>query len=194
MRLPNTAPGQRVLVGEEAVVRSHAQLVAATHRLGDEIRAQLACRCRGHGCREEEPDMGAVARARSLDGGRETMRLTGLREGGHVCGPRHLVKIRGEEPTGVIGQEWVDPDNVTPLKMVEDDLVLDREEGLVRTLAALHSRLLANAPDPLVPARRSVSLAASPGVRPEPGVDVAAASKAGTEQRDLFQGGRRRWR
>jgi hypothetical protein len=122
------------------------------------------------------------------------MRATGLGEGCHVVGPRRLVEVRRQEPTRVVGQEWVDPDNVTSLKVVEDDLVLDRKEGLVRTLATLHSRLLANAPDPLVPARRGVSFAAGPGVRPEPGVDVVTASKAGAEPRDLFQGGRGHWR
>ena len=122
------------------------------------------------------------------------MRATGLREGGHVVAPRRLVEVRRQEPTRFIGQERVDPDNVTSLKMVDDDLVLDREEGLVRTFAALHSRLLANAWDPLVPARRRISLATGPGVRPEPGVDVVTAAKAGAEQRDLFQGGRGHWR
>jgi hypothetical protein len=106
------------------------------------------------------------------------MRATGLGEGGHVVGPRRLIEVRCQEPTRFIGQERVDPDNMTSLKVIKDDLVLDREEGLVRTLTALHSRLLANAPNPLVPARGCVSLAAGPGVRPEPRVDVVAASKA----------------
>jgi hypothetical protein len=42
--IAESAPGQGVLVGEEAIVLSHAQLMAATHRLGDEVAAELACR------------------------------------------------------------------------------------------------------------------------------------------------------
>ena len=61
--IAESAPGQGVLVGEEAIVRSHAQLMAATHRLGNEIAAHLARRGRSHRCREEERDMGAVAGA-----------------------------------------------------------------------------------------------------------------------------------
>src|SRR5438552_15162913 len=99
------------------------------------------------------------------------MRATGLREGPHVVGPRCFIEVRCQEPTGVVDQERVDPDNVTPLEVVEDDLVLDREEGWVRTLATLHSRLLTDALDPFVLARRCVCLAASPGVRPAPGVN-----------------------
>src|SRR2546426_6956477 len=84
---------------------------------------------------------------------------------------------------------------MTSLKVVEDYLVLEREECLIRTLAALHPRLLADATDPLVPAGGCVSLAASPSVRPEPGGDVVAASKERAGERDLLprrRGGRPR--
>ena len=38
--IAESAPGQGVLVGEQAIVRSQAELMTATHRLGDDVAAQ----------------------------------------------------------------------------------------------------------------------------------------------------------
>jgi hypothetical protein len=43
--------------------RTHAELMAAAHRLGDEIADELARCGRRYGCREEEPGVGAIAGA-----------------------------------------------------------------------------------------------------------------------------------
>ena len=173
-----SAARKRVLIGKEAVVRLHAQLVAPAHRLGNEIAAHLAGGGRGHRCREEEPDVGPVAGAGPLDGAGETSDATGFNEGRHVIGPGRLVEVCRQEPTPLIGEQWVNANDVTPLEVVEDHLVFDREECLVWTLAALHPGLLADAADPLVPTGRRVPLAPRPCVAPEPGVDILPASKA----------------
>ena len=87
-------------------------------------------------------------------------------------------------------------DDVTALKVVEDHLVLDRQEGLMGTLAALHPRLLADTADPLVRAGGRISLAARPGVAPEPRIDIVAATEKGAEEGHFLGGGHgrgRRW-
>src|SRR5438093_13401218 len=50
------------------------------------------------------------------------------------------------------------------------------------TLAALHPWLLADTADPFVRAVGRISLAAGPGVAPEPRVDVLAAAEKGAER------------
>src|SRR3989442_6240850 len=137
----------------------------------------------------ERPSASAVV---TSSGGGETSDATGFNEGRHVIGPGRLVEVCRQEPTPLIGEQWVNANDVTPLEMVEDHLVLDREERLVWTLAALHPRLLADAVDPLVPTGGRVPLSPRPGVAPKPRVDILAASKARAEERDLFAGGRGR--
>ena len=61
-QVAESAAWHGVLVREEPVVRLHAELVAPGHRLGDQVAAHLAGDAGGDGRREEEPDVGAVAR------------------------------------------------------------------------------------------------------------------------------------
>src|SRR5437899_1790797 len=122
----------------------------ARHGLGDEVATHPACRCGGHGCGEEEPDVRAVPRSRTLDGRREPNGARGLDEGRDVVSPRLLVEVGCQEPARVVLEEWIEPDHVTALEVIEDDLVAHRDEGLIRALAAPDARLIADAAHPLV--------------------------------------------
>ena len=100
--VPETAARHRVLVGEQAVVGVHGELMAAGHGLGDEVAAHPARRRRGDGSREEEPDVGAVARAeRSTAAG--TPRRGRSRRMPYVLPPGALVEVGGQKPAGLVG-------------------------------------------------------------------------------------------
>lgn len=89
------APRQRILAWEEPVVGVHAQLVAPGHGLGDQVTAHPP---RAHGrnrLREEEPDVGAVPRTRSLHGGRKTNPPASRNEREHIVVPGALVEVHG---------------------------------------------------------------------------------------------------
>src|SRR3989441_11331396 len=135
----------------------------------------------------ERPSASAVV---TSSGGGETSDATGFNEGRHVIGPGRLVEVCRQEPTPLIGEQWVNANDVTPLEMAEDHLVLDREERLVWTLAALHPRLLADAVDPLVPTGGRRALLAPPGVVPETGGGIHARSKLRPQARDRLESGR----
>jgi len=92
----------RILAREQPVIGVHAELVAPRHRLGDEIAAHLAGDARGDRRREEESDVGSVARARSLDRGGHTDAPARLHKGAHVLGPCALVEVHGEEPASLV--------------------------------------------------------------------------------------------
>src|SRR3989454_5538597 len=153
-----SAARKRVLIGKEAVVRLHAHLVASAHRLGDEIAAHLAGGGRGHRCREEEPDVGAVAGVGPLDGGGETSDATGFNEGRHVIGPGRLVEVCRQEPTPLIGEQWVNANDGDAPGGGGGQLVLGREEWLGWALAAPHPRVLAGGANPPRPTSRRGTL------------------------------------
>lgn len=132
------APRQRVLAWEEPVVGVHAQLVAPGHGLGDQVTAHPP---RAHGrnrLREEEPDVGAVPRTRSLHGGRKTNPPASRHEREHIVAPGALVEVDGEEPAGLVLQKRVHPHHLPALQVGKHRCIVHRNERLVRALAALH--------------------------------------------------------
>ena len=186
--IPEAAPGQRVLMGEEAIVGPHADLVTARHRLREQEARHLPRQTRSDRRGEEKPGMGALAGSGTLHGGRHANRPARLGERQHVVGPGTLVEVGGQEPAGLVREEWVDADDMAPLKVIENDLIRHGDKRLVGTLPTLDPRLLADAAHPLVPARGSVPFATSGGVGPEPRVDIVSAPKELTEQRHLLGG------
>ncbi len=129
------ATGHGVLVREEAVVRVHAQLVASAHGLGDEIAAHPPRDARRHGRREEEPRVGAVPGAGALHRDGNADGSAGLGEGGDVLLPRALVEVGRQKPAGLVLEQRIDADDVSPLKVIEDHLIAHGNEGLVRAVA-----------------------------------------------------------
>ena len=51
--------------------------------------------------------------------------------------PGALVEVDRQEPTGLVRKKRIDAHDVPALKMVENDLIVHWDEGLVRALAAL---------------------------------------------------------
>ncbi|TMA33309.1 MAG: hypothetical protein E6J79_18055, partial [Deltaproteobacteria bacterium] len=96
-QVAEASPGQRILVGKEPVVGRHRQLMAARHRFGDQVAPHASRRGSRHRRGEEEPDVRAISRSRTLDGRREPNRPGGLDEGGDVVGPRRLVEVGRQE-------------------------------------------------------------------------------------------------
>jgi hypothetical protein len=85
--------------------------------------------------------MRAVARAGALNCPRAPDRLTSLGEGEHIFPPRIFVEINGKKPTGLVFQERVRARHVMALQVVEDNLVTDRDEGLIRAVTTFASSL-----------------------------------------------------
>jgi hypothetical protein len=66
-------------------------------------------------------------------------------------------------------------------EVTENDLVADGDERLMRALAALDARLLADTANPLVGARRRVALSILPRVDPELGEHVDPTAEEAPE-------------
>jgi hypothetical protein len=73
--------------------------------------------------------------------------------------------------------------------VIEDDLVFHRDERLVRALAALDARFLADTAHPFVEAGGRITLASLPVVYPQARENVLAATKQPSEQSDLLRHG-----
>jgi hypothetical protein len=175
--IPEASARHRVLVREETVVGGHAELVVPGHAFCDEIAAHLSRNAGRDGRREEEPDVSTVTRPRSLHGGGDLQSTTGLRERECVVRPGALVEIHSQEPAALVLEKRIDADDVTPAQMIEDDLVSDRDECLVRAFATSDSRLFTDAAHPLVRAGRSVPFLSGFGIEPQPGKDILSAAE-----------------
>ena len=184
--VPETTARHRVLVREKAIVGFHAELVAPCHSLRDEIAAHSPGDARGNRRAEEEPHVGAIPRSRALDGAWNAQAPTGLEERPDIPLPGCLIEVDRQEPARLIFEERIDADHMPPLKVVEDNLIVDGNECLIRALAALDFRQLADTPYELVRACGRVPtlaglLADEPG-----GENVLAAPEELSEQPDLF--------
>ena len=62
-QVSEASPRHGVLAGKQPIVRVHAKLVSAGHRLGDEVATHLASRRCRDGGRKEKPDVRSIARA-----------------------------------------------------------------------------------------------------------------------------------
>ena len=192
-QVAEAAPGHRVLVWEETVVGLHAELVAAAHRLGDEVAAHPSRDVRVYRRGEEEPRVCAVPRAGALDRDGYADGSAGFGKCGDVFLPRALVEIGSEKPAALILEERVDAHHVSALQVVDDDLVADRDEGLVRAVAALASGLEHAEPGlPLVRARGGVACLAGLLAHEPRRKDVRASAEQRTEQLHLVRGRVRR--
>jgi hypothetical protein len=81
---------------------------------------------------------------------------------------------------------------VPSAQVIEDDLIVGRNERLTQTLAALDARLLADFAHPLVTARRGIARGPFPLVHPASGKEARSAPKQRTEQLDLVARAARR--
>ncbi|MFC1366730.1 MAG: hypothetical protein G8D59_02480 [gamma proteobacterium symbiont of Phacoides pectinatus] len=96
------AAWQGILVGEQAIIGTHGQLMATRHGFSYEITTHATRTDSGDGSAEEEPDMGAVTRSRAFNCGRDAKVVAGVDEGRHIFGPTFLIKVSSEKPAGFI--------------------------------------------------------------------------------------------
>jgi hypothetical protein len=132
--------------------------------------------------------MDAVARARTLDHGRHVKYLAGLDESGYIVSPRSLVEVDCQKPTGLVLQQGVDSRYMSPEEMVEDDLIRNGQESLMRALTTLDSRLVAYATNPFVGAGGCVPGRAFSLVYPLFREHVDSTAKQLAEECDFFAG------
>jgi hypothetical protein len=186
--VPEAAARHGVLVREETVVGAHAELVTPSHGFGDEVAPHPSRIAGWDGRPEEEPDVSTVARPRSLHGGGYLQATTGFSEREYVLRPRALVEIDDQETAGLILEKGIGPDDVPPSQMIEDDLVSNWDECLVRAFATSYSRLFTDAAHPLVRAGRRVPFLPGFGVEPQLWEDILSAAEQTTKEPNLLLG------
>src|SRR5204862_3086898 len=98
---------QRVLVRKEPIVRVETDIRAAFHRLGQDVRSQLARERGWNRLFEEDPHVRAAAGARAFDRGRKIQATARLQEGGRVFAPSSLVEIGRKEEARLITKHRV---------------------------------------------------------------------------------------
>ncbi len=178
--------GHEVLGRKEAVVAREVELRTDGHRLAQQVCADPAGDRRGHRTCEEDPHMGAVAGAGTLDGGLDAQRSRRVLVGPRVERPARSVEVRNEQPAGVVGQERVQTDMDAP-----GEVPLDHRVGQGEILTVRAFRVGGPADHGRAPARLP-----GPRVVPTECVDIVAPREQGTEQRDLLVGSmiwRRPW-
>ena len=151
-QVAETALRKRVLVGEETVVRIKPDARPAFHRFGQEVRAELARQRGRNRLLEEEPDVPAIARTRTLESRRQIQTTTGFEERSRVLLPLRLIQIGRQEEAGLIPEHRVNAhDEVAPGvvmagKMPAYHLIRHGQEMLIRASGAFDPGLLAQAP------------------------------------------------
>jgi hypothetical protein len=101
--------------------------------------------------------MGAITGARSLDCRRNSYTPTRLNESANILDPSALVEVHREEPAGLIREERVDAHHVSARKVTDDRGGVERDECLIRAVAALDLGQFAHALDEFVSAGWGVS-------------------------------------
>jgi hypothetical protein len=126
-QVAEAALGQRVLVGEQPVVRFEFQLPGSGAGMADDGGTEAARIAGRYGGREEDPGMGASTGARYFDGDWHTEFVTGNGKGLGIVTPVGLVKVGGEEMAGIVGEQWINADNMLAGKVVVNHLIRERQ-------------------------------------------------------------------
>lgn len=82
------------------------------HRTRDEQRTEVASIDGTHGFCEEDPDMRALSRARTLEGRSDLVSAAGVHERASIDLPRLFVEIDREKPTRLVRQQRIDAGDV----------------------------------------------------------------------------------
>ena len=190
--VPQPALGQGVLVREEPVIRAEAEVGPSFHGLGEEEGTEIAREPGGDRVGKEQPDMGAVARARPFQGGGDFETPAGLQEGHGVHGPVFAVEIERQEMTALVFEQGENAGHKVPAASIDarevpaNHLVGDGEEAPVRTIEALDLRLLAQAAHPFVGAGGLVTRAPRLPALETHRVNILPPTKQGSEEGDLL--------
>ena len=182
--VPEASLRQRVLAWEQAVVGRHPQRGTARHRVGQKHQPEPPRERCQHRLAEEEPDMGALPRARALDCRDETELAACLAQRHHIRTPRAFIEIDRQQPTHIAGQQRIDAHHMAAPQMPEQLTLIRDGERLVGTFTTLHAWLVASVLPLVVAAGRPPALALRqflPAMRE----DVLATTKETGEQLDL---------
>src|SRR6185437_8887345 len=110
--------------------------------------------------------MPAIAGSRPLKGRGHALGLTSLQHGQGVSRPALLVKIGGRKPAGLVRKQRINTRHeiatraacaLAAAQMLLDDVVGDRDEGLMRAFPAFDLGLAAYPLNPLVGARGRIA-------------------------------------
>ena len=142
-KISEAAFGHGVLIREEPIVRIKAELVPALHRLCEQQRSQAACETRSDGPFEEDPNVRTVSGTRALNRRRYAEAAASFPKRSRILLPCLLIEIHGEEPAGLIEQQWIYTDGVFAGEMVVDRLVIQRDVLLSLFIVAFRSSGLA---------------------------------------------------
>ena len=83
--------------------------------------------------------------------------LTRLDESTYVVDPRALVEVHRQKPAGLIRKKRIDAHHVPAREVTYYHGIVERNEGLIRAVAALDLGQFAHAADEFVSTRRRVS-------------------------------------
>jgi hypothetical protein len=101
--------------------------------------------------------MGAITGARTLDCRWNPYTPTCLNEGANIFNPCALVEVHREEPAGLIREERIDAHYMAAREVTDDRVGVERDECLIRAVAALDLGQFAHTPDEFVSAGWGVS-------------------------------------
>src|SRR6266446_1136172 len=153
--------------------------------------AELPCQRGRHCLVEENPDVRAITGARTFQCGWDVQVTAGFPKCLRVLSPTLLIEINCEEKTGLVLKHRIDAhDEILALivlarEVPSDRLVRNREESLVRTIAALDSGLFAYSPYQFVGASRLIARPSGPSAFKSARIDIFAAAKERMEQSNL---------
>jgi hypothetical protein len=173
-QVPEPLLRQEVLIREEPVVAREVELRPPGHRLPEQQRPQPPRRPGSDRRREEDPHVRALARAAPLQRGRHLMLSARLEQSERIELPRPAVEVAGEKPAGVVLEQRIDADRLTPAKMPHDRLVGQRQVCLrlsLRPTACRRGHIAALARARVLPAQR---------------IDIVATPEQAPNQRDLL--------
>ena len=183
------------MIGEETVVRIQTDVGTAFHGFRQNVRPQLARQGSRNGFVEEEPNVPAFARPRTLQGCRQVHLAASFQKRGDIVLPCCFVKIGGQEETGFIQKHWINAhDEITAMVVLTPQMPPNRivsygKKTLVGTFGTFDSGFFADSLDPFITTHWRIAgparLAAFEAAR----VNIFAPTKQGTEEGDFGLGG-----
>ena len=190
-QIAEAALGKRILIGEETIVGIQADIRTAFHGLGQDVRTESACQGRGNGLGEEQPNVPAVAAARSLQGGRQVHAAACLQDGSCIFLPMCLIEIGCQEEAGLVLKHGVHAhDEITAIivsarEVPVNHFVGDGKKAAMRASGAFDLGLLAQASRPLVGTRRLIAGLAALAALEATRIDIVASTEERAKQSDL---------
>jgi hypothetical protein len=136
--------------------------------------------------RKEEPYVRAVAGSRPLHQSGYPQSSRGLRESANVVLPRAFVEVGGEKPARPVGEHRINAHHLLAAEVLEKSRVVHGPERLLRAVAALHFRQLADSGDEFVRASGRVAGLASLLADEASRIDIVAPSEKLSEQLHLL--------